>query len=239
MCFECHTVNASRRLLDSFSIATRMSWVASRETTREEDLAYCVLGIFNVNLPLLYGEGAHRAFSRLQDAIIGGSSDQSILVWDSSCSPALGSAPRPAGFCVQQPALASSPASFRYPCEPVPELSELYSMYSSGFDIVVDVLLGPGPEYQPSALQAHFGPLWLAFLNCNGSRGALAGRAIILARMSPDSLRFQRVSLGGFTVLEASHDGVAYGLKPGGDIDKNTRCECLLSILNLGSPNTF
>jgi hypothetical protein len=47
------------------SIAMRMSWAADRETTRTEDLAYCLLGIFEVNMPLLYGEG-ERAFLRLQ-----------------------------------------------------------------------------------------------------------------------------------------------------------------------------
>jgi hypothetical protein len=47
------------------SIANRMSWVAERETTRVEDMAYCLLGIFGVNMPLLYGEG-ERAFLRLQ-----------------------------------------------------------------------------------------------------------------------------------------------------------------------------
>jgi hypothetical protein len=43
----------------------RMSWAADRETTRIEDLAYYLLGIFGVNMPLLYGEGK-KAFLRLQ-----------------------------------------------------------------------------------------------------------------------------------------------------------------------------
>jgi hypothetical protein len=47
-----------KRTLDSASIAQRMSWAAGRETTRIEDLAYCLLGIFDVNMPLLYGEGS-------------------------------------------------------------------------------------------------------------------------------------------------------------------------------------
>jgi hypothetical protein len=46
-----------------------MSWASTRETTRVEDLAYCLMGIFNVNLPPLYGEG-ERAFIRLQEEII-------------------------------------------------------------------------------------------------------------------------------------------------------------------------
>jgi hypothetical protein len=47
------------------SVAMRMSWASDRETTRIEDTAYCLLGIFGVNMPLLYGEG-ERAFLRLQ-----------------------------------------------------------------------------------------------------------------------------------------------------------------------------
>jgi hypothetical protein len=50
--------------LESASIAQRMSWASKRETTRVEDLAYCLMGIFGVNMPMLYGEG-ERAFIRL------------------------------------------------------------------------------------------------------------------------------------------------------------------------------
>jgi hypothetical protein len=45
-----------------------MSWASTRQTTRKEDLAYCLLGIFDINMPLLYGEG-EKAFLRLQEAI--------------------------------------------------------------------------------------------------------------------------------------------------------------------------
>jgi len=59
-----------------------MSWAATRETTREEDIAYCLMGIFDANMPLLYGEGL-KAFSRLQQEILKESTDQSLLAWDS------------------------------------------------------------------------------------------------------------------------------------------------------------
>ena len=57
-----------------------MSWAALRETTRVEDEAYCLLGIFNVHIPLIYGEGTN-AFRRLQEEIIRTSHDQSIFAW--------------------------------------------------------------------------------------------------------------------------------------------------------------
>jgi hypothetical protein len=57
-----------------------MSWAAARETTRVEDLAYCLLGIFDVNMSLIYGEGM-KAFARLQTAIMQTTADLSIFVW--------------------------------------------------------------------------------------------------------------------------------------------------------------
>jgi hypothetical protein len=58
-----------------------MSWAAGRETTRPEDIAYCVMGIFGINMPLLYGEGAIRAFYRLQVEIVSTSLDDTIFAW--------------------------------------------------------------------------------------------------------------------------------------------------------------
>ncbi|KAH8682633.1 hypothetical protein BX600DRAFT_479140 [Xylariales sp. PMI_506] len=62
------------------AIAERMSWLSSRTTTRIEDMAYCMLGIFDINMPLLYGEG-YKAFLRLQEELIKTSNDQSIFCW--------------------------------------------------------------------------------------------------------------------------------------------------------------
>jgi len=61
-------------------VAERMSWAAKRTTTREEDRAYCLLGLFDINMPLLYGEG-ERAFLRLQHEIIKKTNDRSIFLW--------------------------------------------------------------------------------------------------------------------------------------------------------------
>lgn len=57
-----------------------MSWAAGRGTTREEDKAYSLLGLFEVNIPLIYGEGKN-AFIRLQEEIIRRSDDMSIFYW--------------------------------------------------------------------------------------------------------------------------------------------------------------
>lgn len=63
------------------SVAQRMSWAANRETTRIEDQAYSLMGIFDVHMPLLYGEGSN-AFIRLQHEILNKSDDESIFVWN-------------------------------------------------------------------------------------------------------------------------------------------------------------
>jgi len=66
--------------LSSITVAQRMSWAANRITTRTEDMAYCLLGIFDINMPLLYGE-EEKAFRRLQEEIIKSSADLSIFAW--------------------------------------------------------------------------------------------------------------------------------------------------------------
>ena len=84
------------------SVATKMSWAASRRTTRLEDRAYCLLGIFEVNMPLLYGEGV-RAFYRLQAEILKTCNDESIFAWVSDTP----------GYSGDNTMLASSPRLFK------------------------------------------------------------------------------------------------------------------------------
>ena len=66
--------------LSTCSIAQRMSWAAHRSTTRIEDRAYSLLGIFGVHMHQIYGE-REAAFLRLQRAIIQQSKDESIFAW--------------------------------------------------------------------------------------------------------------------------------------------------------------
>ena len=68
------------RPLSDASVAKRMSWAAFRQTKRPEDVAYCLMGLFQVHMPLLYGEGS-KAFLRLQEEIIKQSDDQSLFLW--------------------------------------------------------------------------------------------------------------------------------------------------------------
>jgi hypothetical protein len=67
-------------IFSHIGMAVRLSWAATRQTTRTEDMAYCLMGIVGVNMPLLYGEGK-RSFIRLQEEILKTSDDYSIFAW--------------------------------------------------------------------------------------------------------------------------------------------------------------
>ncbi|KAI0742572.1 heterokaryon incompatibility protein-domain-containing protein [Daedaleopsis nitida] len=69
---------------EDVSVAQRMAWSAKRDTTREEDAAYCLLGLFGINMPTLYGEGKN-AFRRLQEEILKNSRDTTLFAWGPFC----------------------------------------------------------------------------------------------------------------------------------------------------------
>ncbi|KAI1459124.1 HET-domain-containing protein [Annulohypoxylon moriforme] len=71
----------NRNRLRNLCVAERMKWASKRETTRGEDIAYSLMGIFNVNMPVLYGEGPKNAFKRLQLEIMQSSFDMTIFAW--------------------------------------------------------------------------------------------------------------------------------------------------------------
>ncbi|KAF4825043.1 Vegetative incompatibility protein HET-E-1 [Colletotrichum siamense] len=95
------------------SVAQRMSWAAKRVTKRKEDLAYCLLGIFDVMMPMIYGEEDH-AFIRLQEEIIKKTADDSILAWGISPSSNDGVEPENTDIHLFGNALATSPAAFMH-----------------------------------------------------------------------------------------------------------------------------
>ena len=64
------------------SVAQKMSWASRRDTTKKEDIAYCLFGLFQVNMPVLYGEGGPKAFIRLQQEISKQSDDESLFAWN-------------------------------------------------------------------------------------------------------------------------------------------------------------
>ncbi|KAI8290958.1 hypothetical protein K4K60_003787 [Colletotrichum sp. SAR11_57] len=87
-----------------------MSWAAKRVTKRKEDIAYCLLGMFGVTMPMIYGEG-EQAFGCLQEEIMRRNTDDSILAWNLSSSEAETDL-TPTGKINSGGILASSPSDF-------------------------------------------------------------------------------------------------------------------------------
>jgi hypothetical protein len=103
------------------SIAKRMSWAAHRKTTRKEDIAYCLAGLFDVNMATLYGEGSEKAFRRLQEEIMKDSDDESLFAWTNERED------QP----ILQGLLATSPKDFRNSSRYIPD-SRYVSEYGEG-----------------------------------------------------------------------------------------------------------
>lgn len=159
--------------VDRVNIATRMRWASTRKTTRIEDVAYCLLGIFDVNMPLLYGEG-QKAFIRLQEEIIKRSDDHSIFTWT---DPAASSSTYRSLF-------ARSPVEFLR-CQNIESFSSVDCDPFVGTNRGLNISL-------PLQSSDDQGFEYLATLNCRlfYSKKNLAVR---LRRISPGSKQFARV----------------------------------------------
>lgn len=90
------------KAIQATPVCQRMSWMSTRQTTVMEDLAYCMLGIFDINMTMLYGEGA-KAFLRLQAEILQVIDDETMFLWTST----------PAVDLRTSTILAPSPACFK------------------------------------------------------------------------------------------------------------------------------
>jgi hypothetical protein len=98
------------------SSAQKMCWMANRKTTRIEDIAYCMLGLFDVCMPLLYGEG-EKAFYRLQLELLRTLEDDSLLAWSFNDED---EKTRSAALSSMMGPFATSPACFRLSGDIVP-----------------------------------------------------------------------------------------------------------------------
>jgi hypothetical protein len=115
------------------SVCERLSWLSDRTTTRLEDMAYCMLGIFELNMPLLYGEGS-KAFTRLQEEIMKVSDDHSLFCWTWDTPQNRG------GF------LSEIPSEFRWAYRFVPKQEDKrpapYTFTNAGLSIQLPTLHG-------------------------------------------------------------------------------------------------
>ena len=142
-----------------------MSWASKRKTTRLEDGTYCLMGLFGVSMPMLYGEG-HRAFRRLQEEIIRNSNDHSILAWSGEAWQA------------EEGLLAPSPAAFKNSGNIIQ--ADYYPMSSMTIGLTnkgVHLLVEPAREKEAHLPvetvherdlweQSESDPLYMSALNC-------------------------------------------------------------------------
>jgi hypothetical protein len=162
-----------QQLLSKSSVAQRMSWAATRSTTRIEDMAYCLLGIFDVNMPLLYGEGT-KAFTRLQEEIIRRTNDQTIFTWGytpfKNHDGAFNGLPGNSQNSTYYSAcgyLARAPSEFSY-CSNMVINNSWHREYARDFEITKRGLKVTLPLVWNSETQYHNSPLGCiyAVLNC-------------------------------------------------------------------------
>ncbi|KAI0699883.1 hypothetical protein C8T65DRAFT_296251 [Cerioporus squamosus] len=182
--------------LEDVSVARRMSWAASRETSREEDEAYSLMGIFGVNMPTTYGEGRY-AFVRLQEEILKHIPDQTIFAWGPILArhnftfsnpshlppdPAPGQSPLPIAPSLKQYLLAQGPSDFKSTAHLVPLSREAFAYRlgispESAYNIYTTTSYGIHARFPLVAVisqdaNANF-PTHLALLACEDSQGKM------------------------------------------------------------------
>jgi hypothetical protein len=164
-------VLCDQRWLLRKSIARRMSWASKRETTRIEDIAYCLMGIFEINMPLLYGEG-QRAFTCLQEEIMKRTYDHNLFAWNNwihtpeEAAMVIRSGVRwPDGVGV----LANHPMAFNGSADVIPcrwnSRSAPYATTNRGIQICLHVL----PKTTPDGAHS-----FLGLLECHRGSNAIA-----------------------------------------------------------------
>ncbi|KAE8149315.1 heterokaryon incompatibility protein-domain-containing protein [Aspergillus avenaceus] len=157
----------------NFSVGKRMSWASERMTTRKEDMAYCLLGLFGVNMPCMYGEG-ERTFIRFQEEIMKYSDDQTLFAWSRTDGDLRG-------------LLARSPADFRGCHNIVTSDTKLneepYSITNKGLSIELPMV-------------AYAMKTYLVALDCNVENTPNSRLGIFLTLLSEKG-QYARVSING------------------------------------------
>jgi hypothetical protein len=186
--------------LHRIPVATRMSWAAGRQTTRIEDKAYCLLGIFDVHMPLLYGE-RDQAFRRLQQAIAQKVNDMSLFAWVAESNQAL--LPPPAQY---SGLLASDPSQF-VACASVVHIhdpllpSPSWTIANAGIEMTTALDCGEETDHTTITADAHGvvrtddGSVdsfcYRLFLHCHLRTQPSEGIAILVRKTSSGFIRFK------------------------------------------------
>ncbi|KZZ98540.1 HET domain containing protein [Moelleriella libera RCEF 2490] len=195
-CGGCKARDNLPDILDSFHAAVILNWASERSTTRKEDAAYSLIGLFNVNLPLLYGEG-DKAFMRLQSAVLARNSDHSLLLWRAKSDQVVWNFRRPGCLSLtprnfqSMPPIVPQREYYDLDNEMVPRLATglaegMEPMEISGFLLRLTVWVCPVNDYplerriqDPKTDRG----LVLGILNCHLASDYMTRPAILLSHM--------------------------------------------------------
>lgn len=202
-------------------VAQKMSWAAMRTTTRVEDRAYSLLGLFGVNMAAIYGEGEH-AFHRLQIEILNLPTDQSIFAWNSNSDSPDVSMLAASPDCFADSTNIDSMKIFDFVTNfGILDYTHEYAMTNAGIQIHMPLL----PVDDATVLKelgiaaiAHSFPmtgLYLGFIACKptNSKSTIA-ICIILEKLpeEPGSVFFRK-SAGGFSTFQVDTSRKRYDLE--------------------------
>lgn len=186
-------VLAGGMLLSECPVAQRMAWAAGRTTTRVEDQAYSLLGIFDVYMPMLYGEG-ERAFQRLQEEIIKQSDDHTLFAWNDSRFAKSILAPSASCFSGLNDLIRIFPTN---------DTTQGFSLINTGLSIQLQLI--------PWSMNTYLAPLRCGYPSTMTGQHVFRGydRACIFLQQTDHQNQFIRVSINGKDLAVLSGDGVA------------------------------
>lgn len=183
------------RLMHNKSIARRMSWASTRETTRTGDIVYCLMGIFNFNIPLLYGEG-EKAFFRLQKEIMQTTYDHSLFAWAHHFPNTLyGTGISMNGPLLGVGALAPHPVAFSGSADVVPHLikSSPYAISNRGLETQLRLLENEHPSHCEGHAHTHLAILQCGYKNSLGTAIGIPLTQISASQTSESGNEYCRV----------------------------------------------
>jgi len=170
------------------SVAQKMSWAANRSTSRIEDTAYSLMGLFDIHMPMLYGEG-ERAFIRLQEEILKTSGDDSIFVWRAP----------DAGHSTLRGLLARSPSEFKK-CAGVFRGNGSLPISKTNIGIHLQLNL------RPFGTSKHSFVAMLQAANHQNQRFGIVLRKLDLDEKQNDDQQYTRVSARSLIVGDSTRD---------------------------------
>ncbi|KFG79231.1 putative ankyrin repeat-containing protein [Metarhizium anisopliae] len=203
-CKGCNAKDNLPDILGSLNAAIIMNLAARRSTTRVEDMSYSLIGLFNVNLPLLYGEGG-KAFMRLQSAILARNNDHSLLLWREKTERGEQSLRRPGCLCSSPkgfeavPPIVAQREYYDFDNEMVPRLAVGLVESMEPVELTETLLkltlwlcpckvgypFGDGSDEEPGTEEG-----WaLGILNCHSASDYVARPAILMSHMGADLYR--------------------------------------------------